>query len=95
MRAAAMNAATAIAERALIMTVPCVWGHWWLAPFPLAIIAAPVSRCLRRAENGFIPLNCLLRRQYGDETFSTALGRRREDPELVRPTSKIKTALYD
>src|ERR1700676_2715756 len=53
-RAAATNAATATAERALIMTVPC---HWALAARFVALTDTkrPFRDVFAKLENGFIP----------------------------------------
>src|SRR5664279_6187547 len=60
--AAATNAAIAMAESALIMTVPCHWAFWPVVSLVNGYPAA-VSGCLRQGPKWFLPAGDLFRRR--------------------------------
>ena len=89
--AAAMNAATAMAERALIMTVPC-HGPWRPVVSLDGLVASASFRMSSPTSgNGFVRRRVLFRRQLADETMPARHGRRLE-PETGSVAERNKKA---
>src|SRR5216684_3330588 len=90
-RAAAIHAAMAIAERALIMTVPCHGPLWPVVSLVNGVRSARFRISSPNADNGFFPPEFCVVAHAGRNT--AGLHRRRVDPTSSSGTCEIqKTA---
>ena len=91
-RAAATNAAMAMAERALIMTVPCHWAFSARRFVGGCDTQRPFPDVFARRGKWFRPAGVLFRRQLGDETMPVCIGDA-PTPQVVQWPAEIKNRL--